>query len=275
MASNPLAEVFGFPISNVSVEIIEHRRKKICPFNNIEPTCTKNSRTNPLGVCGVIANNANVITCPVRFREDWIFREDAASFFFPKDSKTVLLKEIALKDVNGKELGNCDYILARVDEFYNIVDFGSIEVQSVYISGNVTKPFDAYMMNQGKDFTWADKGYPTPDWLSSSLKRLVPQITMKGRIFYEWKKKQAIVLQSSFFETLSKIEECSESDAEIIWLLYDLFYDETIGRNKLKLVRKVFTKFEATIEKLGKPVPGEIGNFVKVLENNLRKKGRK
>jgi hypothetical protein len=95
-----------------------------------------------------------VITCPVSFREGWIFLKDVADLFFPKGSKYVLLNEIPLKDADGKEIGNCDYVLARVDEQSTIIDFGLVEVQSVYISGNVPKPFKEYMKIQSPNFTW-------------------------------------------------------------------------------------------------------------------------
>jgi len=33
---NPLAEVFGFPIDNLSKEASRYRKNKLCPYNNIQ-----------------------------------------------------------------------------------------------------------------------------------------------------------------------------------------------------------------------------------------------
>lgn len=59
-----------------------------------------------------------------------------------------------------------------------MIDFGAIEVQAVYISGNVRKAFKEYMKDPVTTHTmsWPSKNYPTPDYLSSSRKRLVPQL---------------------------------------------------------------------------------------------------
>src|SRR3990172_3960095 len=79
---NPLAEVFGFPVSNNTEKARRYREKKLCPFNNKVPNCTKDKANNPLGVCSIHHNGAAIITCPIRFREDWFIVENAAKFFF-------------------------------------------------------------------------------------------------------------------------------------------------------------------------------------------------
>lgn len=83
MPQHPLAEVFGFPTDNLSSDAERYRRNRLCPFNNKVPSCTKDKAENPLGVCSIYDNNAIAVTCPVRFRQDWLIAEDAASFFFP------------------------------------------------------------------------------------------------------------------------------------------------------------------------------------------------
>ena len=82
MPEQPLAEVFGFPPGNLSDKATLSRNNHLCPFNNGVPNCTKVSKENPLGVCSVNSGGNAVITCPVRFREDWIIAQDAARFFF-------------------------------------------------------------------------------------------------------------------------------------------------------------------------------------------------
>src|SRR3990167_2156345 len=67
-----------------------------------------------------------------------------------------------------------------------------------------------------------EPNYPRPDYLSSSRKRLAPQLLFKGGILHSWKKKIAVALNKSFFATLPKLKQVSKSDADIAWLIYDL-----------------------------------------------------
>jgi hypothetical protein len=43
-----------------------------------------------------------------------------------------------------------------------------LEVQAVYVSGNVKKPFKQYMSDpkQYAEMEWPSSGYPKPDYLS-------------------------------------------------------------------------------------------------------------
>jgi hypothetical protein len=84
VSKNPLAEVFGYPVDNFSPVAMRYRAGKLCPFHNSASLqCTKNSATDPLGVCSVFASDRLAITCPVRLRQDLVIVEDAARFFFP------------------------------------------------------------------------------------------------------------------------------------------------------------------------------------------------
>ena len=65
-----------------------------------------------------------------------------------KDRNKLYLPEIKLQDARGQSAGNIDYVIVKYDDKGNITDFASIEVQGVYISGNLRKPFDKYMENQ-------------------------------------------------------------------------------------------------------------------------------
>jgi hypothetical protein len=146
MPDHPLAEVFGFPIDNFSAEANRHRKHKFCPFNNKVPNCTKDKANAPLGVCSIYEQSDQMtIVCPVRFREGWIIAEDAASFFFPENVNWTSLTEARLNDANGKSAGNIDIVLVSYDSTGKLTDFGSLEVQAVYISGNVRRPFEHFL----------------------------------------------------------------------------------------------------------------------------------
>lgn len=145
MSNNPLAEVFGFPSNSFSEQATRYRRNKLCPHNNKVPNCTKDKANDPLGVCSIYHKQSSVITCPVRFRQDWLIAENAATFFFGENSSWTSLTEVRLKDANGQSAGNIDVVLVSYDDRGKVLDFGAVEVQAVYISGNVRKPFETYM----------------------------------------------------------------------------------------------------------------------------------
>jgi hypothetical protein len=276
MSELPIAEVFGFPIGNKSKNAERFRKNKLCPFHNKVPSCTKNSATNPLGVCSINFGNSKVITCPLRFTEDWIIASDAAKFIF--DEKTVengnwtTLRELRLNDSIGKTAGNIDYVLVSYDDNGKIIDFGSLEVQAVYISGNVTKPFNYYYRNRGTklDNEWTAKDSPRPDYVSSSRKRLVPQLIFKGGILKHWGKKQTVALQKDFFNTLPPLPKakCIE-EAEIAWLIYDLKYNTTDKRYNLVQEDIFYTEFEPALDEILTPAPGIMEGFIEVLQNKL------
>ncbi len=173
----PLAEIFGFPITNQTSRAQRYRENKLCPYNNIVSNCTKNSIEFPLGVCSLNHKNKPVIICPIRFREDWQIISDAAGFIFEGKATWTHVGEVRLKDKHNKSAGNIDYVLVSYDDKGRVLDFGSLEVQAVYISGNLTGPFTAFLENPMPDFRWTQAfKYPKPDYLSSSRKRLIPQI---------------------------------------------------------------------------------------------------
>ncbi len=234
--SQPLAEVFGFLIEDQSDRAIRYRENKLCPFNNIVSNCTKNSVDFPLGVCSLNHKNKPVIICPIRFREDWKIVSDAAAFIFDNETTWTHIGEVRLKDKFGKSAGNIDYVLVAYDDRGQVLNFGSLEVQSVYISGNLTSPFSAYMQNPTLDFSWKRAlKYPKPDYLSSYRKRLVPQIIAKGSILKQWGKKQVVALQTSFYNTLPLLPEVDKTEADFAFFLYDLVPNKNEKRLELQL----------------------------------------
>lgn len=266
----PLAEVFGFAIADESQRAQRYRHNKLCPFNNIISNCTKNSIEFPLGVCSVYHRGNAIIVCPVRFREDWRIISDAAAFIFDSSQTWAQLSEIKLKDKFGKAAGNIDYVLVAYDDKGRILDFGTLEVQSVYISGNLMGPFTAYMEHQSPNFTWTNAlKSPKPDYLSSSRKRLIPQIIAKGSILRQWGKKQVIALQTNFYNTLPELPEIEKSEADLAFLLYDLVPSKEEPRLELKLSRVVYTKFIDALQRIGNFEAGLLTDFVEILQQKL------
>lgn len=274
MARNPLAEVFGYPIGNMSQEATNHREGRLCPYHNSSGlNCTKNSASDPLGVCAVVVGDKLAITCPVRLRQDFLIIADATRFFFPPGTRSLALTEARLNDAHGKSAGNIDIVVVALDEQNRVLDFGAVEVQAVYISGNVSNAFKEYMKNPAANHAmdWPRKNYPTPDYLSSSRKRLVPQLIYKGGILNKWGKKMAVAVQREFFEELPQLREVDVTEAEIAWLIYDLVYDATLDRYKLAQAGVKYTKWKDALDTITTPEPGEIGSFIHYLSDRIKK----
>lgn len=175
-----------------------------------------------------------------------------------------------LHDAYGKSAGNIDVVLVAYDDKGRVIDFGALEIQAVYISGNVREPFEYYMgdpQNRASMDWSAEPNYPRPDYLSSSRKRLVPQLVYKGGILHSWKKKIAVALNKSFFATLPTLEQVSKNEADIAWLIYDLELRE--GRYYLTKVDEVFTEFEPALLSITTPLPGRVEDFIKLLQEKL------
>jgi len=250
--AQPLAEVFGYLITDHTEKADRYRSRRLCPFNNKVPNCTKDKAKDPLGVCSIYHEGRPVITCPIRFREDWIITDDAASFFFKKGTTWSSLTEVRLNDSHGKSAGNIDVVLVAYDAKGKVYDFGALEIQAVYISGNVRDPFEYFMKDpKGRALMdWSDQpNYPRPDYLSSSRKRLAPQLLFKGSILHGCKKKIAVALNKNFFDTLPKLKRVSKQKADIAWLIYDVMLPPTGAATALsyqtKLVRRdvVYSKW--------------------------------
>jgi len=266
----PLAEVFGFPIADESDRAKRYRDNKLCPYNNIVSNCTKNSLDFPLGVCSLYHKDKPVIICPIRFREDWTMISDAAKFIFGEGVNWTHVGEVRLNDKHGKSAGNIDYVLVSYDDKGRVIDFGSLEVQAVYISGNLTGPFTAYLENPSSEFKWEKAlKYPKPDYLSSSRKRLIPQIIAKGSILNQWHKKQAIALQVSFYETLPTFPEVKKAHSDFALFLYDLIESTDEKKLSLTLKRIVYTTFKSALEIIAHYEAGPIADFTKILQRKL------
>lgn len=274
MLKNPLAEVFGYPVADMSPEAIRHRQGRLCPFHNSSGlNCTKNSATDPLGVCTVFAGEEPAITCPVRLRQDLLIVSDAAQFFFPEARRYIALTEVRLNDKYGKSAGNIDIVIAELDANGELKDFGALEVQAVYISGNVSRAFKKYMEDPAGNhsMTWPSKHYPKPDYLSSSRKRLVPQLIYKGGILNAWQKKMAVAVHRTFFETLPVMQQVETERAEIAWLIYDLVYDEIARRYKLVHGETKYTCFQDALTTITMPHTGDVADFEEYLKSRISK----
>lgn len=275
MRKHPLAEVFGFPVDNFTPEAERHRAKRLCPYNNKVPNCTKDKAESPLGVCSLYEGDNVVTTCPIRFRQNWIIADDAATFFFPTQLFWTSLTEVRLNDRHGRVAGNIDVVLVAYDDRGRVVDFGALEVQAVYISGNVRRPFEYYMEDSKSryEMEWTgQRNYPRPDYLSSSRKRLAPQLIYKGGILNAWARKQAVVVDRHFFASLPTLPETDRDEADIAWLVYDLVLDPGQDRYNLTMQQTVYTSFTPALRSITTTEAGPVEDFVGQLQEKLDEK---
>jgi len=191
------------------------------------------------------------------------------SFFFGENKSWTSLVEVRLNDRDGNSAGIFDVVLVSYDERGKVTDFGALEVQAVYISGNVRGPFDQYMTDGTTAGNWSVR----PDFLSSSRKRLAPQLVFKGGILNTWGKRQAVALQTHFYSTLPELPRIADpQQADMMWLLYDLERDATTDRFRLVLKDTIYTQFEAALIRLTKPRVGPMQQFVAALQRSLDSK---
>ena len=125
------------------------------------------------------------------------------------------------------------------------------------------------MKSPTADFEWSGKNYPHPDYLSSSRKRLIPQMLYKGGIFKAWNKKQCVVIQKSFFDTLPELPKTTKEKADITWFLYDLEYSKVDKLNHLVLVDTIYTEFQAALEQVIYTKSGQMSEFLTLLQGKL------
>ena len=263
------------------------------PFEEQFARCTKNSATHPLGVCSVYAGKKPAITCPVRFGEDGVMLTATTQWVADvlKTSPELIMPIPEIRLVPGSlglertdvdqvgqtapplseskdaSAGNIDYVLASVDvdqvgsdltADYRLNAYGALEVQAVYVSGNVSNPFIEFMGGP----PWDGSNPPRPDWLSSSRKRLVPQLAWKGSVLHAWRRPIAVCVQLAFWKTmpyLSAVAEDAETFQEMAWVIIDL---ERAGRvYRLVHIQTFSSRFETALTAATK-APAGSGHLV-------------
>jgi len=119
-------------------------------------------------------------------------------------------------------------------------------------------------------FDWRrHENYPRPDYLSSSRKRLAPQLIYKGGILHSWHKKMAVAVGCQFFATLPPMETVDPDEAELVWLVYDLKHDPVENRRHLTLAQMVYTRFLPALDRITRSEAGEVQGFMDLLQAKL------
>lgn len=121
--------------------------------------------------------------------------------------------------------------------------------------------------------TWPNRGAPRADYLSSSRKRLAPQLRYKGYILNSWGRKLAVVVDRPFFKELHRITPFSilpsPNGAEMVWLVYELKRDAPQLPYQLTLAQTVYSDFRQTLERINTPLAGTQEDFIAKLQARL------
>jgi len=257
-----------------------------CPFRteSPHPTCTK-----PGGVCSIRIYREEVgIIEPIdgergRLRAlcPWRFHQDGTAFdkigeSLLSDPAPLRAGEVGflestgnLDSEPGEDVGRIDMILVKSNgPDRSPMEWVAVEVQAVYFSGKkMSIEFDHLKLTQGKLSMAQEKR--RPDYRSSGVKRLMPQLLTKVPTLRRWGKKMAVVVDAPFFYSMGKMERVPHlSNADIVWFLVDFKQAAPGELFWLEVVEEFYTTLESAALGLTGGVPVSQGAF----EDRIRAK---
>lgn len=199
--SGIIVDFFGYPAEDDSKEALSAAAKNLCPF--IHSTCTKVLGRDGAcsGVCAVkqITSEDWVICCPIRlYASDYRILHIIAEKTFGRQlelysGRTAVEKakleggavavfghrwggELRLPKRNGIGSYFADWVLALIDGNGELVEFTSIEVQTIDTTGNYRDSRAALL-----DDRRIEKSTLGLNWENVS-KRIIPQLVYKGQV---------------------------------------------------------------------------------------------
>ena len=146
----------------------------------------------------------------------------------------------------GEDVGRIDMILVKSNGAPGSpMDWVAVEVQAVYFSGKkMSIEFDYLRKTHGKLSMAREKR--RPDYRSSGVKRLMPQLQTKVPTLRRWGKKMAVIVDAPFFYSMGSMNrETHMSNADIVWLLVDFVEDPTGERYRLEVIEEFYTTLES------------------------------
>ncbi|MDE0390396.1 MAG: NotI family restriction endonuclease [Rhodospirillales bacterium] len=249
MSRYGIAEWFGRPLHTLAPSerqslaraALKQEPAPPCPFQTGRPRCSKAG-----GVCSIRQGDGRpVILCPRRFDETSLIPHWLGEIVGFSD--IYLAREIGFMrhPETGQSAGKIDIIIARDRDAS--AWFG-LEIQAVYFSGDAMLPeFEALLVNDDPAPP-PTVGRRRPDWRSSSAKRLMPQLQIKGPTLRQWLTKLAVAVDQPFFEaiggpTASPSQDLNDGD--IVWLVPRIGDDFRLERHHWEVL-----SLEASSEKL-------------------------
>lgn len=260
-----------------------------CPFrtDSPHPTCTK-----PGGVCSIriYREEAGMIEpiegergrlralCPWRFHQSGTAFDKIGESLL-SDPTPLRAGEVGFLESTGnldsdagEDVGRIDMILVKSNGREGApMDWVAVEVQAVYFSGKkMSIEFDHLKVTQGKLSMAREKR--RPDYRSSGVKRLMPQLLTKVPTLRRWGNKMAVVVDAPFFYSMGKMERVPHlSNADIVWFLVDFKQAAPGEPFRLEVVEVFYTTLESATLGLTGGVPVSQGEF----EDRIRAKAEK
>jgi len=280
-----LFEVFGYPSNDFSSNAVSARESRVCPFKTTsagrEVPCTKASEADPLGACSLWWEGKPVVVCPNRFLGiDGLFERIAKDLL--NTNSFFAIPEVPLHDASGSQVGKIDSVLIVGNET-TVTDFAGVELQAVYISGNIREYFSEYISDpinfllnkpilyKGRSDGGRRRLTARPDYLSS-VKRLNYQLLYKASIYSAWKKKIAVVLQKPLWDVIAargddglELVDLKDGNCDIVWYIVD--YDESGKR--LSMVDRLCISYPAFKRQLLGVDAGELEEYIDKLSARL------
>ena len=269
-----ISEIFGYGADNHSAEAWRARELKWCPFRG--DSCTKSSKTDPVGVCSLSNGQKAAALCPARFLEkDRIF-SDAARLAFGDGVRFGVFPEVRILKIESeagrqqRKIGKVDYVLGKLDGEI-ITDFAALEVQAVYFSGGEIRTLLRNYLETRK--LEAEDSRRRPDFRSSAQKRLVPQLHLKVPVFRRWGKKFFVVTDSMFFSSMPSFKATTRSNSELTWLTYPIV--KTGQDYVMRDPEVIYSEWDEVRNSLREGVPPEPSEIMEELQEKLHSKRRK
>ena len=140
-------------------------------------------------------------------------------------SKTRIAREVPFmaNTLTGRPAGKIDLIVAETR--HGRLNWHGLEIQAVYFSGLGMRKEFLTLANDLDERAPFPRDVRRPDWRSSSAKRLLPQLQLKGPTLRRWGAKLAVCVDAQFFESLGGPSQEATQDldsGDIIWMVPDL-----------------------------------------------------
>lgn len=263
---------------------LQFKANKICPFKSSGIStrlCTKEG-----GVCSLRLYEQNSkgetcpadgvrgairVVCPFRFHEkdeafNWIGEVAINTATAKKVGEVGFLQsDSSLDSGGGDDVGRLDMILIDTESCtQEELRWVPAEIQAVYFSGREMatefKAIARHVAEGGDGLIWPTE-IRRPDYRSSGVKRLMPQLQIKVPTLRRWGKKMAVLIDEAFFQSLGRMEPIEDlSNADIAWFRVTFSYAPATRRYQIRRGGVLLTTLEESVKGLtaGTPVSRDV-----------------